>query len=134
MPLIYIWTYLCNLEADAPISNVPLSDKIEVTIEPSLTSQVNLSNIETDTSLSNVLMSENIEDECYADNKIPDPHTKINRGSHVKRYKPNDVNGFDIYINHQTKIIRIFSVSENCKHNIIPHYVVLKVDNIPLDS
>ena len=120
--------------ADAPITNVPLSNKIEVTIEPTLSSQVDLCNIETDTFLSNVLMTENIEDECYADKKIPDPENKIKRGSYVKRIKPNDVNGFDIYINHQTKIIRIFSVCENCKHNIIPHEVVLKVDNIPIDS
>ena len=90
-----------------------MSDQIVVTIEPPLTSQVDLCNIETDTSLSNVLMSENIEDDCYPDNKIPDTDTKRKRGSYVKRIKPNDVNGFDIYINHQAIIIRIFSVCEN---------------------
>jgi hypothetical protein len=131
---------------DAPISNVPLLDTIEVAIEPPLTSQLDLCNIDAVPSLSNVPIpvsknniedllsnvpvSHNIEDVCNTDNNIPDFDTKRKR----KRIKPNDVNGFDIYINHQTKIIRIFSVSENCKHNIIPLDVVLKVDNIPIDN
>ena len=112
-------------EANVHISNVLMSNSIELTIKPSITSNA---------SLSNVPMSDIIDVHIQPSmtSEIPIPITNIiaspiipkqSRGSggpYNKKTKPTsiDVNGFDIYLMQRTNIIRVHDVSSLCRHSI----------------
>jgi hypothetical protein len=86
-----------------------------VTIEPSLTSQVDLCNIETDTSLSNVEVT-------------TEPPLTSSTPTCI------DINGFDIHHMRRTNIIRVHDVSILCRHSIRSRDVILKVDNVSIEN